>query len=82
MFRLLSTKTPSIVKSLTIACDKTKLFDFLAPLALRLYLVPIFWMAGSKKFSNFSSTVDWFGNDEWGLGLPLPYLLVFFSGFG
>jgi uncharacterized membrane protein YphA (DoxX/SURF4 family) len=34
-------------------------------------------MAGSKKFSNFSSTVDWFGNDEWGLGLPLPYLLVF-----
>jgi hypothetical protein len=28
-------KTPGIVKSLTIACDKTKLFDFLASLALR-----------------------------------------------
>lgn len=70
-------KSPGIVKTLTMACDKTKIVDFLAPLALRLYLVPIFWMAGSKKFSNFSSTVDWFGNEEWGLGLPLPYLLVF-----
>jgi uncharacterized membrane protein YphA (DoxX/SURF4 family) len=70
-------KAPDIVKILTIGCDKTKILDFLAPLALRLYLVPIFWMAGSKKFSNFSSTVDWFGNEEWGLGLPLPYLLVF-----
>lgn len=60
-----------------ICCGKAKYLDFLAPLALRLYLVPIMWMAGSKKFSNFSSTVEWFGNDEWGLGLPLPYLLVF-----
>jgi uncharacterized membrane protein YphA (DoxX/SURF4 family) len=34
-------------------------------------------MAGSKKFANFSSTVDWFGNEDWGLGLPFPYLLVF-----
>lgn len=70
-------KAPGIVKSLTIGCDKTKMLDFLAPLAVRLYLVPIFWMAGSKKFSNFSDTVDWFGNEDWGLGLPLPYLLVF-----
>ncbi len=34
-------------------------------------------MAGTKKFANFSSTADWFGNEEWGLGLPLPYVLVF-----
>ena len=27
--------------------DKTRTLDFLAPLALRLYLVPVFWMAGS-----------------------------------
>jgi uncharacterized membrane protein YphA (DoxX/SURF4 family) len=70
-------KTPTITKLLMTWCDKTKLLDFLAPLALRLYLVPIFWMAGSKKFANFSSTVDWFGNEDWGLGLPFPYLLVF-----
>ena len=70
-------KTPGIVKLLIIWCDKAKTLDFLAPLALRLYLVPVFWMAGSKKFANFSSTADWFGNEEWGLGLPLPYVLVF-----
>ncbi|NOQ36237.1 MAG: DoxX family membrane protein [Methylococcaceae bacterium] len=46
--------------------------DFLAPLALRLYLVPIMWMAGTKKFNNFDSTVEWFGNSDWGLGLPFP----------
>jgi putative oxidoreductase len=27
----------------------TRKLDFLGPLALRLYLVPIFWMAGLKK---------------------------------
>jgi len=70
-------KTPGITKVLMNWCDKAKMLDFLAPLALRLYLVPILWVAGSKKFSNFGSTVDWFGNDDWGLGLPLPYLLVF-----
>ena len=56
--------------------DKMKCLDFLAPLLLRLYLAPVFWMAGSKKFANFSSTVDWFGNSDGGLGLPVPWLLV------
>lgn len=70
-------KAPGITKLLMEWCDKARMLNFLAPLALRLYLVPILWMAGSKKFANFGSTVDWFGNEEWGLGLPLPYLLVF-----
>jgi len=56
--------------------DKTKSFDFLAPLALRLYLVPIFWMAGTHKLEGFSSTVEWFGNPDWGLGLPFPTLMA------
>ncbi len=51
-------------------------FDFLAPLALRLYLVPIFWMAGTKKLAAFDSTVDWFGNPDYGLGLPFPYVMA------
>lgn len=51
--------------------------DFVAPLFLRLYLAPVFWMAGTKKFANFSDTAEWFGNTEWGLGLPAPYVLVF-----
>lgn len=57
--------------------DKLKSADFLAPLALRLYLAPVLWMAGSNKFVNFTETATWFGNAEWGLGLPAPYLLVF-----
>ncbi len=70
-------KLPDLTKLTLQLCDKAKIIDFLAPLALRLYLVPIMWMAGSKKFSNFTSSAEWFGNDEWGLGLPLPYVLVF-----
>ena len=30
--------------------------DFLAPLLLRLYLAPVFYMAGSNKFNSFGST--------------------------
>ena len=70
-------KAVRLAQVLTVWPDKLRLLDFLAPLALRLYLVPIFWMAGSKKFANFTSTAEWFGNNEFGLGLPLPYLLVF-----
>lgn len=60
--------------------------DFLGPLLLRLYLVPVFWMAGSKKIDfetmmPYESTVQWFGNDDWGLGLPLPTLMAFLAGW-
>jgi len=49
--------------------DATKAADFIAPLALRLYLVPIFRMAGTNKINGFESTVNWFGNPDWGLGV-------------
>lgn len=66
--------------------DKFRVLDFLAPLLLRAYLVPVFWMAGSNKinFSNFlpnESVVQWFGNPDWGLGLPLPGLMAFLAGW-
>jgi len=56
--------------------DRTRELDFLAPLALRLYLAPIFWMAGMSKVNSFSDTAEWFGNADWGLGLPFPTLLA------
>jgi putative oxidoreductase len=56
--------------------DSTRQIDFLAPLALRLYLAPIFWMAGTQKIGAFDSTVDWFGNADYGLSLPFPYLMA------
>jgi len=46
--------------------DATRAVDFLAPLALRLYLVPVFWMAGTKKLGidpTFGPTLgEWFAN--------------------
>ena len=53
--------------------------DFLAPLLLRFYLAPVFYMAGMNKYSSFDSTVAWFGNPDWGLGLPLPWLMAFLA---
>lgn len=53
--------------------------DAIAPLALRLYLFFPFWMAGTNKLSSFDSTVQWFGNADWGLGLPMPMLLAFLA---
>ncbi|HHJ13505.1 MAG TPA: DoxX family protein [Gammaproteobacteria bacterium] len=59
--------------------DKTRKLDFLALLALRLYLVPIFWMAGTRKLADMDSTIAWFGNPDWGLGLPFPALLAWLA---
>jgi putative oxidoreductase len=55
--------------------------DGLAPLALRLYLVPVFWMAGTQKISGIDNTIAWFGNSEWGLGLPFPTVLAYLAAY-
>jgi len=65
--------------------NKTQVLDFLAPLALRLYLAPVFWMAANNKWNPFDSTsslqgtIDWFGNPDWGLGLPFPELMGYMA---
>lgn len=56
--------------------DSTRAVDFLAPLALRLYLAPVFWVAGMNKVNGFENTANWFGNPDWGLGLPFPTLMA------
>ena len=56
--------------------DATRALDFLPLLAIRLYLVPIFWMAGTKKLASMEDTIAWFGNPDWGLGLPFPELMA------
>ena len=55
--------------------------DGLAPLALRLYLVPVFWMAGTQKIAGMENTIEWFGNPEWGLGLPYPWLMAHLAAY-
>ena len=59
--------------------ERSRSLDFLAPLALRLYLAPVFWMAGSKKLADMDSTIAWFGNPDWGLGLPFPALMAWLA---
>lgn len=48
----------------------------LGPLLLRLYLAPVLLQAGWTKFAAFEDTAAWFGNPDWGLGLPFPYLMT------
>ena len=69
--------------------EQLKNFDGIPSLLLRLYLAPIFIMAGYGKMqfinpevtglANFLTSPDiisWFGNAEWGLGLPFPTFLA------
>lgn len=53
--------------------------DFIAPLLIRAYLAPVFYMAGMNKYNGFEDTVNWFGNPDWGLGLPMPWLMAFLA---
>jgi uncharacterized membrane protein YphA (DoxX/SURF4 family) len=50
--------------------------DGIGPLLLRLYLAPVFMQAGWNKLANFEQTAQWFGNPDWGLGLPFPALMT------
>ena len=54
-------------------------FDGFAALLLRLYLAPIMLQAGWNKATSFGDIVAWFGNPEWGLGLPFPELMAFLA---
>jgi putative oxidoreductase len=66
----------NLLNKLQDLLDLSRKADFVAPLLLRLYLTPIFWMAGTQKLGHFSDTVEWFGNPDWGLGLPFPLLMA------
>ena len=69
--------------------NKLSKFDGIPALLLRLYLAPIFIMAGFSKtqllneevtgiasFMADPNIIAWFGNTDWGLGLPYPVLLA------
>lgn len=64
-------------------------FDGIPALLIRLYLGPVFIMAGFSKtqllndevsglaaFMADPNIIAWFGNSDWGLGLPFPALLA------
>lgn len=64
------------ISSLTDQLDK---LDFVALFALRLYLAPVFWFAGMNKLQDIDNVAAWFGNSDWGLGLPFPELLAWLA---
>ena len=66
--------------------DKIRSYvDFIGPLLLRIYIVPVFWVASNNKWNPFNSdssldsVIQWFGNTEWGLGLPFPTLMAYMA---
>ena len=54
----------------------TRPFDFLAPLALRIYLAPVFILAGSNKLQHAEFLGPYFES----LGIPAPELMVYIAG--
>lgn len=68
-----------VFQRLQALLDFTRSADFVALVMLRLYLSPVFWMAGMNKLANMESTIEWFGNPDWGLGLPLPALMAWLA---
>ncbi|GHE82685.1 HvfX family Cu-binding RiPP maturation protein [Thalassotalea profundi] len=69
--------------------SKCILLDGITALLIRIYLGPVFIMAGYNKLNlsdpNISGIsqifasdeiVQWFGNTQWGLGLPFPEFLA------
>ena len=66
--------------------DKIRSYvDFIGPLLLRIYIVPVFWVASNNKWNPFDSdssldsVIQCFGNTEWGLGLPFPTLMAYMA---
>lgn len=59
--------------------DSLQKLNYVAPLLLRLYLAPVFWVAANNKWNPFDSsssldsTVSWFANT---LELPFPTLMA------
>ena len=69
-------------------------FEGIAPLLLRIFLAPIFIKAGYGKLQLGAENLElldrlmadpnvvaWFGNPDWGLGLPMPEVLAFLAGW-
>ncbi|PKM17678.1 MAG: hypothetical protein CVV11_16310 [Gammaproteobacteria bacterium HGW-Gammaproteobacteria-15] len=68
---------PTITKTFSsILSHSSTIAEPFALLLLRLLLAPVLIQAGWNKYSHFSDTVNWFGNTEWGLGLPFPAVMA------
>ncbi len=73
---------------------KLQFLDGLPSLLIRLILAPVMIIAGFNKlalsgdvthfyqyFLASEDIADWFGNSDWGLGLPMPSVLAFLAAW-
>lgn len=65
-----------ILRKLQNLMDLTRKIDWLGPVALRIYLAPIFILAGMNKLGNAENLASYF---EF-LGIPAPGLMVYVAG--
>ncbi|MDE1918822.1 MAG: DoxX family protein [Sphingomonadales bacterium] len=68
----------TIFKTLERLFTRIQLLDFLPLLAIRLYLIPIFYEGAHAKLTGFGALVTWFGApaSQGGLHMPAPLLLA------
>ena len=48
-------------------------------LGIRLLLAYAFYGPAMEKWNNMEATIAWFGNPDWGLGLPFPELNAYMA---
>tara|TARA_R110002050_G_scaffold204327_3_gene339787 strand:+ start:31944 stop:32519 length:576 start_codon:yes stop_codon:yes gene_type:complete len=56
-----------------------KMIDGLPLLVMRFLLALGFYYPAMEKWSNMEATIAWFGNEEWGLGLPFPEIQAYLA---
>lgn len=65
-----------LLKRLHGQLESTRKIDFLGPLAFRIFLAPIFILAGLGKLTAIEGTAQYFGF----LGIPAPTLMAYAAG--
>lgn len=67
-----------VIAFVQTALDRARALDFIVPLAIRLYLLPIFYEGAHAKITGFAGLVQWFGAPvaQGGLDMPAPLLMA------
>jgi len=84
----------SLCNTYSLVIKRLSIADGIPALIFRLILAPVMIIAGYSKlnisqdmtnlsefFLASSDVINWFGNEEWGLGLPFPDVLAFLAGW-
>lgn len=70
------TKISIIINAITKKLNKTQDIPLLG---IRLLLAYAFYGPAMEKWNNMDATIAWFGNPDWGLGLPFPELNAYMA---